>query len=198
MLPNTATRSFYVFPETDSTVTPLYALVNNAQRTIDMTMYALQDTTFSGDLVAACNRGVKVRVILDQNSEKSINTPAYTQLNSTPNCQAMWANPQFSVTHQKTFIVDETQVAILSLNLESTYYGYSHNATRDYALVSNDVNDIAAVQVTFNTDYGSTTDKTYQPPAGDDLIWSPDDRAARSARHYQQPRSTRSKSKTRR
>ena len=171
--PNTATRSFYIFPETDSTVTPLYALVNNAQRTIDMTMYALKDTTFSGDLVAACNRGVRVRVILDQNSEKSINTPAYTQLNSTPNCQAMWANPQFSVTHQKSFIVDETQVAILSLNLESQYYGYTSNSTRDYALVSNDVNDIAAVQATFNTDYGSTTDKTYQPPAGDDLIWSP-------------------------
>ena len=173
MAPNTATRSFYMTPMSDGSITPLYNLVNGAQRTIDMTMYALRDTTFSGDLVAACNRGVRVRVILDQNSEKSINTPAYTQLNGTPNCQAMWANPQFSVTHQKTFVVDETQVAILSLNLESTYYGVSYNPTRDYALVSNDVNDIAAVQTTFNTDYGSTTDKSYQPPAGDDLIWSP-------------------------
>ena len=171
--PNTATRTFYVFPEQDGTVTPLYTLVNNAQRTIDMTMYELVDTTFSGDLVAACNRGVKVRVILDQNDEKTSNTPAYNQLNAVTNCQAMWANPQFSVTHQKTFTVDGGTVAILSLNLTSRYYGYTSNATRDYAIVENDGNDIAAVEATFNTDYGSTTDKTYQPPAGDDLIWSP-------------------------
>ena len=173
MTPNTATRTLFSTPQPDGSITPLYNLVNGAQRTIDMTMYALKDTTFSGDLVAACNRGVHVRVILDQNSEKSINTPAYTQLNSTPNCQAMWANPQFAVTHQKSFVVDEAQVAILSLNLESTYYGVTYNPTRDYGLISNDANDIAAVQATFNADYGSTTDKSYQPPAGDDLIWSP-------------------------
>ena len=169
LTPTTVSRAFYTFPESDNSVTPLYALVNGAQRTIDMTMYELVDTTFSADLVAACNRGVQVRVILDQNNEKSSNTPAYNQLNGTPNCHAVFANPQFQVTHQKSFIVDGSQVAILSLNLTSRYY----NDTRDYGLVENDANDIAAVQTTFNTDYGSTTDLNYQPPAGDDLIWSP-------------------------
>ena len=169
LAPTTVSRTLYTFPESDNGVTPLYTLVNNAQRTIDMTMYELVDTTFSADLVAACNRGVKVRVILDQNNEKSSNTPAYNQLNATPNCQAVWANPQFSVTHEKSFIVDERQAAILSLNLTSRYY----SDTRDYGIVENDVNDIAAMQATFNTDYGSTTDLSYQPGAGDDLIWSP-------------------------
>ncbi len=173
LTPATVSRAFYTFPESDGTVTPLYALVNGAQRTIDMTMYELVDTTFSGDLVAACNRGVKVRVILDQNNEKSSNTAAYNQLNAAPNCQAVWANPQFQVTHQKSFIIDGSQIAILSLNLTSRYYAVSYNATRDYGLVENDANDIAAAQATFNTDFGSTTDYNYQPPAGDDLIWSP-------------------------
>jgi phosphatidylserine/phosphatidylglycerophosphate/cardiolipin synthase-like enzyme len=138
-----------------------------------MTMYELVDTTFSGDLVAACQRGVRVRVILDQNNEKSYNTPAYNQLNAQTNCSAAWANPQFQVTHEKSFIVDGTQVAILTLNLTSVYYGYSYNATRDFALVENDPSDIAAIQATFNIDYGSTTDDNYQPAAADDLIWSP-------------------------
>ena len=162
-------RTLYAFPETDLSVTPLYSLVNNAQKTIDMTMYELVDTTFSGDLVAACNRGVKVRVILDQNLEKSSNTAAYNQLNAVTNCSAAWANPAFQATHQKSFIVDGAQVAIMSLNLTSRYY----STTRDYALVENDPADIAAVQATFNTDYGSTTDYSYQPGPGDDLIWSP-------------------------
>ncbi len=169
LVPTTVTRTFYTFPETDKSVTPLYALINSAQRTIDMTMYELVDTTFSADLVAACNRGVRVRVILDQNDEKSSNTPAYNQLNATTNCSAAYANPAFQVTHQKSFIIDESQVAILSLNLTSRYYAL----TRDYGLVENDPNDIAAIQATFNTDYASTTDYNYQPGAGDDLIWSP-------------------------
>jgi hypothetical protein len=172
------TYMLYAFPETDNSVTPLYALVNNAQKTIDMTMYALEDTSFSADLVAACNRGVKVRVILDQNDEKSGDTPAYNQLNGVTNCSAVWANKAFQVTHQKSIILDGTQVAIMSLNLQSQYY----STTRDFALLENDPIDIAAIQATFNADYAAGTpssgvagvsDYTYQPGAGDDLIWSP-------------------------
>ena len=172
------TYTLYAFPEADNSVTPLYALVNNAQKTIDMTMYALEDTTFSGDLVAACGRDVKVRVILDQNDEKSGNTPAYNQLNAAANCSAVWANKAFEATHQKSFILDGTQVAIMSLNLQSQYY----STTRDFALLENDPVDIAAIEATFNADYATGTpssgvagasDFSYSPGAGDDLIWSP-------------------------
>ena len=172
------TYTLYAFPETDNSVTPLYALVNNAQHTIDMTMYALEDTVFSGDLVAACNRGVKVRVILDQNLEKSGNTTAYNLLNGVTNCSAVWANKAFQASHQKSIILDGTQVAIMSLNLQSQYY----STTRDYALLENDPTDIAAIQATFNNDYAAgtpssgvagTSDFSYTPGAGDDLIWSP-------------------------
>ena len=153
------THTLYAFPEADASVTPLYALINAATSTIDMTMYELVDTTFSADLVAACNRGVKVRVILDQNDEKSSNTPAYNQLNAATNCSAAWANPAFQVTHEKSFVIDNKTLAILSLNLTSRYY----IDTRDYAWVENDAADIAAVEATFNTDFGSTTDYSYQP-----------------------------------
>ncbi len=178
-LTSASTRTLLVFPETDNSVTPLYALVNAAQKTIDMTMYALEDTTFSADLVAACHRGLKVRVILDQNLEKSGNTPAYNQLNGVSGCSAVWANKAFQATHQKSIILDGTQVAIMSLNLQSQYY----STTRDYALLENDAADIAAVQATFEADYlagtpssgvAGVSDFSYAPGAGNgDLIWSP-------------------------
>jgi hypothetical protein len=163
----TVTRTMYVLP--DNGVNFLYTLVNNAQSTIDFTMYGLADTTLSGDLVAACQRGVKVRVILDQNSEKSIDTAAYNQLNAQTNCSAAWANPAFQVTHQKTMTFDGTTSAILSLNTETSSYA----GTRDFAIVTNDANDVAAIEATFNADYGSTTDYSYVPSLGDNLIWSP-------------------------
>ena len=166
------------FPESDNSVTPLYTFINGAQKTIDMTMYALEDTSFSADLVAACQRGVKVRVILDQNLEKSGNTSAYNQLNAAANCSAVWANKAFQASHQKSIILDGSQVAIMSLNLQSQYY----STTRDFALIENDPIDIAAIQATFNADYAAgtpssgvagTSDFSYSPGAGDDLIWSP-------------------------
>ncbi len=166
---SSSTHTLYTFPEGDLSVTPLYALINGASTTIEMTMYELVDTTFSADLVAACNRGVKVRVILDASLEKSSNTAAYNQLNAVANCSAAWSNTQFQATHQKTFVIDGKQAAIMSLNLTSRYY----STTRDFALITNDPADIAAIESTFSTDYNSTTDFSYQPPPGTDLIWSP-------------------------
>ena len=162
--------TLYAFPRADGSVTPLYELVNGAQKTLDMTMYELVDTTFSADLVAACGRGVKVRVILNSSTnEKSSNTPAYDRLNATPNCSAAWSNAQFENTHEKSFVVDGAQLAVMSLNLASRDYA----GTRDFALVENDAADIAAVEATFNADFGSNTDFSYKPGAGDDMIWSP-------------------------
>jgi phosphatidylserine/phosphatidylglycerophosphate/cardiolipin synthase-like enzyme len=186
------TYKLYVFPATfpdpfepDASVSALYSLINSAQSTVDMTMYELQDTTFSGYLVADCARGVKVRVILSL-SEESSNAPAYAQLNGAgANCSAVYSNSAFTNTHQKTITVDDTTTAIMTLNLQTQYY----TTTRDFALVENDPADIAAIEATFNADYSAGTpiggtqgasDFSYQPGGGDttvypggDLIWSP-------------------------
>lgn len=178
------TKALYVFPEPDASVTPLYALLNGAQQSIDLTMYDLEDTIFSGDLVAACNRGVTVRVILDQNTNIGENTSAFNQINAVPNCSAVWANAQFPITHEKCFVVDGSQVAVMSINLHTSWYP----TMRDYVLLENDPADIAAIEATFNADFAAGTnaagvlapdavrlsDYHWQPGAGDnDLIWSP-------------------------
>ena len=196
---STVTRSFLVFgPSAPSGITgyvtdaPLITFINQAQKTLDMTMYELQDTTFSGALVTLCNNGVKVRVILSS-SEKSNNAPAYAQLNAVTNCSAVYSNTAFTNTHQKTITIDSAtsnaQTAILSLNLQTQYYSTS----RDFALLENDTADIAAIEATFSADYTAgtpsggtqgTSDFNYVPGYGDtgvvsvpstgDLIWSPD------------------------
>jgi len=186
----TVTHTLLVFPAAfpdtlpDANVAQLYSLINAATKTVDMTMYALEDTTFSGDLVALCKNGIKVRVILDINDEQSGNTPAYNQLNAQTNCSAVWANTAFEATHEKSFVIDfglSTQkAAIMSLNLQSSYY----STTRDFALIENDPADIASIEATFNADYAAgtpssgtqgTSDFSYVPTYGNnqDLIWSP-------------------------
>jgi phosphatidylserine/phosphatidylglycerophosphate/cardiolipin synthase-like enzyme len=54
----------------------------------------------------------------------------------------------------------------MTLNLTSRYYSTS----RDFAVIDNDANDVAAIENVFNADFNSSS---VTPPGGDDLVWSP-------------------------
>ncbi|HUB91247.1 MAG TPA: phospholipase D-like domain-containing protein [Dyella sp.] len=155
--------------EPDQGLTSIYNLINAAKSTIDMTMYELQDTTAQNDLCNAVARGVKVRVILDVNLEKSNNTAAYNQLKSC-GASVTWAWTHYQATHQKTITIDagtsNAQTAIMTLNLTSRYYSTS----RDFAVIENDSKDIAAIEATFSKDFAHAS---VTPTNGDDLVWSP-------------------------
>ena len=151
--------------EPDQGLTPIYNLLNSAKSTIDMTMYELVDTETQQILTQQAAKGVVVRVILDQALEKASNTPVYTYLNAN-GVKAVWANPVFQASHQKTITIDGKTTAIMSLNLTSRYYPTS----RDLAVIETNPNDIAAIETTFNADFASSA---ITPPTGDDLVWSP-------------------------
>jgi cardiolipin synthase len=158
-------QTLTTYPEADNSGTPVYNFINSATRTLDMTMYEFVDTTAQADLIALAQKGVAVRVILDQNLEKSSNTAAYNAL-TAGGVSCHWANPAYAATHQKTITVDGATSMILTLNLTSRYY----STTRDFALTDTDPQDVAEIEAVFNADF---TDATVTPTAADDLIWSP-------------------------
>lgn len=155
--------------EPDQGLTSIYNLISAAKSTIDMEMYELQDTTAQNLLCTAESNGVKVRVILDVNDEKSNNTAAYDQLKDC-GVDVVWAWTKYEATHEKAIVIDaatsNAQAAVMTLNLTSRYY----STTRDFAVLENDANDIAAIETTFNKDFEH---KSVTPPDGDDLVWSP-------------------------
>jgi len=157
--------TYTLVTEPDQGLTPIYNFIGTAKKTIDMTMYEFTDTQGEQLLAQAAAAGVTVRVILDQNREKSSNQAAYTYL-SQNGVQVHWANPTYAATHQKTITVDGATSAIMTLNLTSQYYSTS----RDFAVIENDPNDVAAIEQTFNADF---TNAAITPPNGDDLVWSP-------------------------
>ncbi|WP_164931871.1 phospholipase D-like domain-containing protein [Dyella sp. M7H15-1] len=163
----TSTQTLVIFP--DQGFTSIYNLINSAQKTIDMTMYELQDTTAQNDLCNAAARGVTVRVILDVNDEKSNNTAAYDQLKDC-GVNVVWAWTKYEASHQKTITVDSAtsnaQTAIMTANLTSRYYSTS----RDYAVIENNTTDISAIEATFAKDFAHSS---VTPSNGTDLVWSP-------------------------
>ncbi len=146
---------------------PIYDLINSATTSIDMTMYELTDTTAEQDLANAAERGVKVRVILDQNLEKSHNTAAFTYLNAN-GVPTVWASKSYAATHQKTITVDDATSAVMTGNLTSQYYSTS----RDFAVIENNSLDVRAIEKAFAADYAGTA---FTPTDGDHLVWSPTD-----------------------
>lgn len=158
-----ATYTLVTMP--DDGLTAIYNLLSSATKTIDMTMYELTDTQVTSILTKAASSGIKVRVILDQNNEKKSNTTAYNTL-TKGGVSVHWANPVYAVTHQKTITVDSATSAIMTLNLVTVDYPTS----RDFAVITNNTADIAAIETTFNADF---TDASITPPTGDNLVWSP-------------------------
>ena len=163
----TTTQTLVIFP--DQGFQPIYNLISAAKSTIDMTMYELQDTTAQNLLCSAESSGVKVRVILDVNDEKSNNTAAYNQLTGC-GVGVVWAYTKYEATHEKSIVIDgataNAQVAVMTANLTSRYY----STTRDFAIIQNNATDIAAIEATFSKDYAHDS---VTPSNGADLVWSP-------------------------
>lgn len=146
---------------------PIDSLMSSAQHSLDMTMYELADPEAVSILEGDAARGVRVRVLLDQDySGASVNADAYSEL-SSHGVEVRWANSG-TIFHQKTITVDDSVSAIMTLNLTSDDY----TTTRDFAVITDESSDVSAIESVFEEDWGSTG-----PPAsssaGDGLVWSP-------------------------
>lgn len=143
--PTPAPVTYTLITEPSQGLASIYDLISSAKKTIDITIYELSDTTVTSSLATAAANGVAVRVILDQNSEKKNNTTAFNYL-ASHKVSVHWANPTYAVTHQKTITVDQATTAIMTLNLTPQDYA----TTRDFAVITNDVSDVAGIETTFD------------------------------------------------
>ena len=153
--------------EPDEGLQPIYALMQSATQSLDMTMYELVDTQAEQILASLAASGVSVRVILDQNLESAHNQAAFDYLTQS-GVNVLWAAPGYAATHEKAIVVDGRTAAVMSLNLASRYYASS----RDFAVIDRDAAAVAAIEATFEADFAN---RAVTPPTGDDLVWSPTD-----------------------
>jgi phosphatidylserine/phosphatidylglycerophosphate/cardiolipin synthase-like enzyme len=164
-VPTSGTATYTLITEPDQGLTPLYNLLSSAKKSIDITMYELSDTTVTSLLSSTAANGVTIRVILDQNNERANNTAAFNYLQAH-SVSVHWANPAYACTHQKTITADQATSAIMTLNLTPEDYA----TTRDFAILTSNASDIAAIEATFDADF---TNAAITPPTGQDLVWSP-------------------------
>ena len=81
------------------------SLISSANQSIDVEMYVFSDKRLAEGLIAAKNRGVKVRVILERRIEGDTSDDVIALLNAA-DVDLRYASTSFKLTHSKFAIVD--------------------------------------------------------------------------------------------
>ncbi len=142
--------SVELFVEPDDGVQPIVRFVDSSQRTLDVAMYLLSDRDLVAALERARQRGVHIRVMLEEHPYGSGpgNRTIYNRLKSA-NIAVNWSPTTFQLSHDKYAVADQ-QVALVG-TLNWTLSAVTHN--REYFVLDHDPNDVKALSTLFDADW---------------------------------------------
>jgi cardiolipin synthase A/B len=143
------------------------SMIDGAQKSVDLMMYQLKDQAVIESLMRAQSRGLKVRIITENNPYKhGLNTEANVfggigQLRETGvPVQGLASRFWFSEdnhkghAHSKILIIDGERIAIMSLNWDESSFRWC----RDFALIINknkNPTEVADIVGIFNADWNN-------------------------------------------
>ncbi len=147
--------------------------IENAQRSIKLTMYLFTEPTLVDALRRAALRNVEVRMLMERNpfGGGNSNENAYNALKDA-GVQWQWTDDNvYTYTHQKSMVIDDRLAYIMSNNFTTS----SFTSNREYGVVDADPADVAEIIRVFEADWTHT-----RPDLADaHLVWSPVNARAR-------------------
>jgi len=156
-------RSIIVFP--DDTVKPIVDAINAAEKSILIKMFLFSDPELIDAVIAAKQRGVKVKVMLNparRNGEDE-NEETEAKLKAA-DIEVRDSNPSFIITHEKSMVVDGRLAFVKSLNWETK----NLTETRDYAIITSNPHEVEEIILCFDADWHR---KEFDPGEDARLIW---------------------------
>ena len=136
--------------------TRLTALIDGAQTSLDVQMYLFNVKALADRIVAAKQRGVSVRVVLDPDEAGNAAVePIFTAGGVT----FRHATPIYTYSHAKYLIVDRTQTAIMSMNFNTD----AMSNERNYGIIDKDPEDVTDVQAIFDMDWAAAGNEAAKP-----------------------------------
>lgn len=153
--------------EPDAGRQPLLAAIEKAKSSVDLVMYGWTDERFLTAVSQAKNAGKQVHVLLEPSPYKAEHENAFAigQLQADK-IHLHWANPDFKLTHQKTFLLDQHSAIVMTFNLTHS----SFKKERNFALIIDDPAMVKEINAVFNADWQHKTIAVHHA----NLIWSPD------------------------
>ncbi len=156
-------RSVIVLP--DDSAQPILDAINSAKKSIRVKMFVFSDPSLLASLIAAHQRGVKVRVMLNperRDGEKE-NAESREAL-SAAGIEVIDSNPCFDLTHEKSMVIDDSTAFVASLNWQTR----NLTETRDYAILTAHQHEVDEVAQCFDADWNRID---FTPGDHSHLIW---------------------------
>jgi cardiolipin synthase A/B len=155
--------------EPDDRKQMLIDAIDGAKSYVDLTIYEMNDPDIIGALETAAKKGVKVKVLYNYSSfqeKQRIEVAAVMASLESRGVLTKPATSEFTVTHQKTFVIDGEKAVIMTFNLQPRYF----SGTRDFGIITVDTPEVTEIKNVFDADwdYRSIT------PTAATLVWSPD------------------------
>jgi len=159
----------------DDTAKPILDAINGARTALNIRMFLFTDDTLLAAVIAAKQRGVKVRVMLNpaRRTGETENEAARKALVDA-GIEVRDSNPKFDLTHQKSMVIDDQLGFVESLNWEPK----DLTETRDYAVLTTHELETREMVDCFDADWSQ---QDFTPHPDSRLIWCPDNGRPRVA-----------------
>jgi cardiolipin synthase A/B len=159
----------------DDTADAIIDPIRAARNTLNIRMFLFTDPSLLEAVIAARQRGVHVRVMLNPSRRDGTtdNQVARDALLAA-GVDVHDSSTEFAVTHQKSMVIDDRIGFIESLNWETR----DLTETRDYAVETTCKKEVAEMVRCFDADWD---ERPFEPAAGSELIWCPNNGRQRIA-----------------
>ncbi|MDQ3855498.1 MAG: phospholipase D-like domain-containing protein, partial [Chloroflexota bacterium] len=111
---NVAVDEFWVEP--DDGLEPILQQMKSARSTLDVVVYLLTDRQVIEEIVAAHHRGVKVRVILEEDPFGGGGSSKAMQQLDAAGVPWKGGHPAFRYTHEKAVVLDGKRALVMTAN----------------------------------------------------------------------------------
>ncbi|MCG7595241.1 phospholipase D-like domain-containing protein [Mycobacterium sp. C3-094] len=167
------TRSLIILPDDSSR--PVLDAIHNAEKSVRVKMFAFSHQPLLDAVVAAHQRGVLVKVMLNpERRDGETDNDGARDLLLQYGIDVTESSPSFGLTHEKSMVIDDEFAFVESLNWTDENF----TETRDYAVVTPTSHEVLEIIECFEADWAR---EEFDP--GDDarLIWCPTNGRARIA-----------------
>ncbi len=175
--PGTGVQGVQVFVEPDAGEIIITNAIHAAKKSILLEVYLLTDKNVIQSLEEAVRRGVDVRVMLEEHPYGGGSVSPQQTIDSlkAAGVKAQGANPQYSLSHIKTMVIDEQAAYIMTCNLTLAALSKSkYQKNREYGIIDTSTKDVQNIKTILEADWNRTTPQYNNP----NLVVSPDNSRA--------------------
>src|SRR5262245_40160321 len=143
-----ASRSIIILP--DDSAKPILEVIAAATKSLRIKMFVFSDPALLKAVIAAHDRGVNVRVMLNPSRRTGEDdNKASRKALSNKGIEVKDSNPRFGLTHEKSMVADDHTALVKSLNWSTE----NLTETRDYAVVTSHAQEVDEIVRCFEADW---------------------------------------------